>query len=139
MPSYLIDTNVVSENCKPQPNPTVIAWLESVPAEQCCLSVLTLAELRRGIVLLEAKRATAKAVRLNHWLADTVAQYAGRILDVTPAIAEAWACLPAKRTLPWLDSFIAATAITHGLALVTRNTKDFEGADVSCFDPFELR
>ncbi len=134
--SYLIDTNVVSELSKPDPDPTAAAWTAQTEPACCCLSLLTLAELERGVVLLEAKGAAAKARRIRQWLASIEEDYAGRILPVTAPVAQAWANLPTNRTFPGIDSLIAATAIAHGLTVVTRNIKDFEATGARCLNPF---
>ena len=134
---YLIDTNVVSELSKPDPDPTAAAWMAQTEPVECCLSLLTLAELERGVVLLEAKGAVTKARRIRQWLTTVEDDYAGRILPVTAPVTHAWANLPTNRTFPGIDSLIAATAIAHNLTVVTRNTKDFAATGARCLDPFQ--
>lgn len=134
--TYLIDTDVVSEVTKPRPNAGLIDWMASVDPEECCLSVITMAELRRGLVRREAKGGTARAARIGQWLESIADQYQDRVLPVTPAVAHAWAHLPGDRALPDFDSLIAATAIAHDLTVVTRNARHFEGTGVRCLDPF---
>ena len=132
--TYLIETNVVSEAIKPVPDERVTAWMASTTPGECCLSVLTIAELTRGIVLVERRGGTTKAANLRAWLGQVEQAYAGRILDVNPAVARAWADCPS--TVAPFDSLLAATARAHGLTVVTRNTRDFEGAGVPVLDPF---
>jgi predicted nucleic acid-binding protein len=135
--SYLIDTNIIAESIKDRPNEGVLEWMSSVAPEECRLSVITLAELRRGIVHLEARSGgAAKVARIAQWLESVTDLYQGRVLNVTPAVAHAWAHLPIGRTLPKFDSLIAATAIAHDLAVVTHNVKDFEGIGVRLLDPY---
>jgi len=134
MLSYLLDTNVVSETIKPRPNEGAIQWMDAADSRQCCLSVLTIAELQRGVALLEAKNAVSKARQLDSWLNRVREEYADRILDVTQAVAHTWACLLGKRTS--FDSLIAATAATYDLTVVTRNRVDFEILGVRCLNPF---
>ncbi|MDR3069065.1 MAG: type II toxin-antitoxin system VapC family toxin [Cellulomonas sp.] len=134
--TYLLDTNVLSEPTKPRPDPGLTAWAQSAVPEECCLSVLSLAEIMRGLERLESRGITAKAARLRVWMAQVQEDYDDRILPITSAVAQAWAGLPVSRTLPDFDSLLAATAVVHGLTVVTRNVKDFEGTGVPCLDPF---
>jgi len=134
MLTYLLDTNVVSETIKPRPNEGAMHWMKDVDPRQCCLSVLTLAEIRRGVALLTAKNAMQKAHELDSWLTSVQDEYADRIFDITMSVAYTWAHLPGKRTT--FDSLIAATAATHDLTVVTRNSIDFEVLGVRCLNPF---
>jgi toxin FitB len=137
---YLLDTNVVSEWVKPEPAPTVVEWLSGVDEEGAFLSVVSLAELRRGVDLLEAGR---RRQRLEKWLSeDLAARFHGRILAIDILVADAWGRLTARasragRTLGTMDGFVAATAAAHGLTLVTRNVRDFERLGVEVFNPWE--
>ena len=138
--SYLLDTNVVSEWTRPRPEPKVVAWLADVDEDRVFLSVITLAEIERGIALLAAGK---KRDRLAAWLAgDLRDRFDGRLLDVTPAVAHEWGTLSAKaqrRGTPigLLDAFVAAIARVHGLTLVTRNDADFKGVDVEVLNPWK--
>ena len=133
---HLLDTNVLSEFMRPAPDSRVIAWMAALPEEDGFISTVTIAELRRGIALLDTGR---RKRDLNAWLRDDVpARFDRRIIDVTAAVADRWGELMASarrggNTLAPLDGFIAATAATHSLTLATRNTKDFE------FLPLELK
>lgn len=137
--SYLLDTNVLSEVCRPAPDRNVLDWLDRLDEDRAFISVVSLAEIRRGIVLLaEGRRREA----LSAWLAHDLPQrFAGRLLPVDVGAALAWGDLmaAAKRRgigLASMDGLIGATALAHGLTLVTRNTKDFRTLGVALLDPW---
>ena len=136
MSGFLLDTNVVSElrkkeRCAPQVN----AWAETVPRNADFLSVLAVGELRRGAALKRrSDRATAEA--LEKWIARLTQLYGERILPITLEVAEAWGGLSAIRPIPPEDGLLAATALVHGLTLVTRNVKNVEGLGVSLLNPW---
>ena len=124
--SYLLDTNVVSEAARKEPNMEVLAWLEQLPPSALYLSVLSMGEIRNGIERL--KPGTRKE-QLRVWLEQVLPGWLeDRILPIDHAVADEWGRLTAatKRTLPAIDTLIAATALTHNLRLVTRNAKHFE-------------
>ena len=100
------------------------------------LSVLTLGELRKGV---EAKRRNdaATAARLEAWVDDIETIFADRVLPLDVAAARLWGELSAGRSLPVIDTLIAATAITRGLTLVTRNTRDVAATGVPLVDPWQ--
>jgi toxin FitB len=135
---YLLDTNVVSETRKTRADDRVIAFLSAADAADLHLSVLTLGELRKGV---ETKRRTdpAMADRLAAWVDGIENDFADRVLPVDAAAARIWGELSAGRSLPVIDTLIAATAIRHGLTLVTRNTKDIESTGVPTVDPWRTR
>lgn len=135
MTRYLLDTNVVSELRRPRPDAGVQRWLEAARGDDLFLSVLTLGEIRLGIVRLE-RRDPARAEALEAWLAGLEQGYADHILPVTAAVARRWASLNADRPLPVVDALLAATAVEHGATLVTRNVADLAGVDVPLLDPF---
>ena len=133
--SYLIDTNVLSELRKRQPDAQVVRWMAERPATTLYLSVLTLGELRKGV---EGLMQEARKRRLLDWLeVELPAYFAGRIVSVDAAVADRWGRLlsQARRPLPAIDSLLAATALAHGLTLVTRNLKDFQYPDLQVLDP----
>lgn len=133
MTDYLLDTNVVSEAMKARPNPGVTAWLATDPNGY--LSVLTVGELKRGAYLLE-NRNPLRSQRMITWIDSLLTAYDGRILDVDKKVMITWARLPTHRTLPALDSLLAATALTHDLTVATRNVKDFADTGVATLNPF---
>jgi predicted nucleic acid-binding protein len=134
--SYLIDTNVLSELRRRQPDAQVVRWMAERPATTLYLSVLTLGELRKGV---EGLMEEARKRRLLDWLeVELPAYFAGRIVSVDAAVADRWGRLlaHARRPLPAIDSLLAATALAHGLTLVTRNLKDFQYPDLQVLDPW---
>jgi toxin FitB len=137
--NVLLDTNVLSEVQRPAPHPKVLAWLDSVDEDRVFMSVASIAELRRGVALMDDGRRRAA---LASWLAHELpARFAGRILSIDPAIAERWGDLMAESlksgvALATMDGFFAATALAKDLTLVTRNVKDFASFGVPLFDPW---
>lgn len=134
--SYLIDTNVLSELRRRDPDVNVVRWMVDRPATALYLSVLTLGELRKGVEgLAEGDR---KRRRLDWLEIELPTFFAGRILPVDAAVAERWGRLLAQagRPLPAIDSLLAATALAHGLTLVTRNLRDFQHPDLTVLDPW---
>lgn len=134
--SYLVDTNVLSELRRSNPDADVVRWLEGRPATTLYLSVLTLGELRKGIEMFP--EGTRKR-RLLDWLeVDLPGFFIGRLLPIDAQIADRWGHLVAQagRPLPAIDSLLAATALTHGLTLVTRNRRDFQHPGLVVIDPW---
>jgi toxin FitB len=138
MPAYLLDTNVVSETCKRRADSGVMAFLAAADAGQLFLSVLTLGELHRGVA---AKRQAdpVAADQLGAWVDGIETSFADRVLPIDTATARRWGELSAGRSLPVIDTLIAATAISRGLVLVTRNTRDVESTGVPLVDPWQGR
>jgi hypothetical protein len=133
---YLLDTNFISETRKIRTNAGVMAFLSAADTAGLFLSVLTLGELRKGV---EAKRRadSMTAASLGAWVDGTETTFADRVLPVDAAAARLWGELAARRSLPVVDTLIAATAITHGLTLVTRNTRDLAATGVPLLDPWQ--
>ena len=137
---YLLDTNVISEWIKPRPDAGVVAWLAAADEDDLYLRVLAFAEIRLGIELLTEG---PKRSRIGTWLdADLAARFEGRIIDIDRAIAEAWAAIIARgrargATPPVLDAFLAATAMVHEMALVTRNERDVADLGVPVLNPWQ--
>jgi predicted nucleic acid-binding protein len=137
--SFLLDTNVISEWVKPQPHAGVIRWLAEADEDRVFISVISIAEIRKG---LERTPKGQRRDRIGTWLhEDLPARFEGRILPVDLAAAQEWGVLIERArghgfALPVMDGFIAATARVHGHTLVTRNSRDFRGADIEIFDPW---
>jgi toxin FitB len=134
--SFLLDTNVVSELAKARPNAKVIVWLGLVPSVDLFLSVITLAEIRKGI---ERRRRTSPqdAARLEEWFTTLILRYRSRILPFDQESADRWGRIMALHpTMPVEDSQLAATALQHNLTFATRNVRDVAGTGVSFVDPF---
>lgn len=133
--THLLDTNVLSEVRKPRRDPGVDRWLQGVRVEDLFLSVLTLGEVRRGIERLRARDAARTAV-FEAWLAEVETVFADRVLVVDTAVAEAWGRLGASDPVPSVDGLLAATALVHGLVVVTRDRRPFERVGVPWLDPW---
>jgi predicted nucleic acid-binding protein len=134
--SFLLDTNVVSELRKRErANAALREWFDDVADGEIHLSVLVVGELRRGVETLR-KRDPAQAAALDRWMGRLVAHHADRILAVDAPVAERWGRLSAIRSASVIDTMMAATALEHGLVLVTRNVKDIAWTGVSFLDPF---
>jgi predicted nucleic acid-binding protein len=137
---FLLDTNVLSEFSRTgEPDHHVDRWLKTTADESRFASVLTFAEIRRGIELLSpGKRRT----QLEQWQNDLVASFEMRLFPVTKAIADRWAVLAAQAqrkgmTLANIDGLIALTALEHDLTLVTRNVKDSAGVELPLLNRWE--
>ncbi|MFI0403806.1 MAG: type II toxin-antitoxin system VapC family toxin [Cyanobium sp.] len=134
---YLIDTNVISELRRREPEPRVVQWFERKPAGLLYMSVLSLGEIRRGVENLQASE---RQQALRAWLEeDLPAFFAGRLLPIDAAVAHRWGRLQAEmaRPLPAIDSLLAATALEHRLVLITRNHKDLAGLPVLVANPWD--
>jgi hypothetical protein len=137
---YLIDTNVISELREPRSRPVdprVRRWAAGVSAASQFMSVVTVMELELGILKL-ARRDPAQAAVLRAWMDTRVLPlFAPRILPVDTGIAMRCAPLHVPTRISELDAFIAATALTHNLTVVTRNTADFTGTGVRTLNPWQ--
>jgi predicted nucleic acid-binding protein len=134
---FLLDTVIVSELRKRQADRGVLGWVSVQQESQLYLSVVTLGEIERGI----EKRRKADPVfadELAAWLESLVHLYADRILPVTPSVARRWGRLSAQIGHESADLLIAATALSHGLTVVTRNTAHFAPTGVGLINPFSL-
>lgn len=137
----LLDTNVLSEVTKPAPDPRVLEWLDQLDEDRSFISVVSIAEIRRGVALMDEGR---KRDALAEWLAQDLPQrFEQRVLHVDEPTALAWGDLMAVakrrgRGLSSMDGLIAATAIAKQFTLATRNTKDFKGFGIYLFDPWSM-
>jgi predicted nucleic acid-binding protein len=136
---YLLDTNVISELRKVKSgkaNKNVEAWANSVNVSHLFLSVITILELETGVLLIERKDTVQGAV-LRSWLnARVLPAFSDRILVVDTAVAQCCAKLHVPDPRSDRDAIIAATAIVHGMTVVTRNVSDFEASGVKILNPW---
>jgi hypothetical protein len=136
---FLLDTCVISELTRKQPACTVVNWIASQDELRLFLSVITLGEIEKGIGKLPDGH---KRQALRQWLAsDLPRRFAGRILPVDGETALRWGEISAEaekkgHPVPVLDGLMAASALVHGLTLVTRNTADVAGTPVPVLDPW---
>ena len=137
---FLLDTNVVSELRKVETravDPHVRRWSRKLDAETAYLSVITILELEQGVLRLE-RRDPRQGAMLRVWLERIIlTEYSGRILDINREIARRCAALHVPDPRSYRDSLIAATALVHGMTVVTRNVADFRLTGVSVFNPWE--
>jgi len=133
---YLLDTNVLRELGKTSPHENVAAWLKSVDDADLAISALTVREIAKGVVKLRKTKPDTAAA-----LAATVAAifdaFDGRILPIDRAVASIWGEALGESEKHVDDAGLAATARVHGLIVVTRNVKDFDGRGVKVIDPFK--
>ena len=137
---FVLDTNVVSELRKVRAgkaDPNVATWTETVDAAQLFVSAITIMELELGVLSIERKDATQGAV-LRSWLEQHVLpEFTGRTLPVDTAVAQRCARLHVPDKRGERDALIAATALVHGMTVVTRNVADFESTGVILLNPWE--
>ncbi len=137
---YLLDSNVVSELRKAstgKADPKVLAWAATVPVQALRLSVISVMEIEWGIRLLE-RRDKRQSEHLRVWLNTILLPaFAGRILNIDLDVAMTCASLHVPDPRPERDAMLAATAVVHGTALVTRNTRDFAGLAVQLINPWQ--
>ena len=135
--SFLLDTNVLSEIQKGERcHEAVKAWWDATDVMEIYLSVMVPGEIQRGIEKM-FKKNPARARLFESWLHSVMEEFKGRILEVDLETARMWGKMTSKRTLPLVDTLLAATSMVHGLILVTRNTKDVHDTGVSYLNPFE--
>lgn len=139
MSGYLLDTNCISELVRPKADGGVLDWIESADESLLFLSVLTLGEIRKGIVgLPQGKRRT----RLESWLdVELRDRFSDRILPVDVTVADRWGYLAASakqrgKSLSTIDGLLAATALQYNLTIVSRNVNDFADVGVQVLSPW---
>jgi predicted nucleic acid-binding protein len=137
---YLLDTNVVAEIGKVvegKADLRVAAWQARVDTINCFISAVTLMELEIGVLRME-RRDAKQGLRLRQWLSDqVVSEFDGRVLPIDAVVARRCAGLHVPNPRPERDALIAATALVHGMTVVTRNTADFEPAGVALLNPWQ--
>ncbi|MFH0727716.1 MAG: type II toxin-antitoxin system VapC family toxin [Pseudomonadota bacterium] len=137
---FILDTNVVSELRKVRSGKAdgnVARWADGVSANDLYLSVITIQELEIGVLLSE-RRDPAQGTLLRAWMNNHVIPvFAGRVLPIDTAVAQRSAKLHVPDPRPIRDALIAATALVHGMAIVTRNVSDFEPTGVHIINPWE--
>ena len=137
---FLVDTNVISELRKatlPKVDKNVLAWANSIPPSSLYLSSITILELEMGILLVERRDPTQGRI-LRSWLdAHVLPAFRERILPVDTVVAQRCARLHVPDPRPDRDALIAATALVHGMTMVTRNVHDFTTTGVETVNPWE--
>ena len=138
--SYLLDTCVLSELARPEPDAGVVQWLGEAEEAGLYLSVLTLGELEKGVAKLPS---SARRRKIENWVRKDLAErFRGRLLAVDQAVAERWGRLSGEsesrgEPLPVIDALVAATSLVHGLEVATRNTADLERCGARCVNPWK--
>ncbi|GAA3657728.1 type II toxin-antitoxin system VapC family toxin [Microbacterium marinilacus] len=134
---YLLDTNILSDHYEGT-SASLDAWMSARAEDEIAISVITVLELDVGVRRAE-RRDPASGARLRVWLDDAVRPlFAGRILPVDERVALAAAGFQAPDPMPQMDALIAATALVHGVTLVTRNVKDVERTGIAILNPWDL-
>jgi len=135
----LLDTCTVAELQKPTPNPAVVAAFQAIPDAQLFLSVISLGEITKGVALLPPGK---KRDGLAAWLAALESQFSDRLLGVDVDTAKLWGELTARArskgaVIPAADGLLAATALRHGLHVMTRNESDFKASGARIVNPWQ--
>jgi toxin FitB len=136
----LLDTSVISELVSKRPNPKVVEFVDSLDAEDVYLSVITVGEIVKGIEKLPSSRRRSE---LQAWLNDDLlVRFEGNVIPLDITIMAEWGRITARlesagKTMPVIDSLIAATVLDKKITLVTRNVSDFEGTNAEIVNPWE--
>lgn len=135
---FLLDTNVISELRRPGRTDTnVLAWASSRPASSFFISAISILEIELGTQLI-ARKDAVQAAMLRNWIDQQILpQFEGRILAIDVLVAQRCAHLHVPDPRPERDALIAATALVHGLTVVTRNIADFEATGVALINPWQ--
>ncbi len=137
---YLLDTNIVSESSKKQPDANLGKWYKRISVDESRISSVSIGEIRRGIVALDLG---TRKTELELWYEHLRPSFENRIIAPDAAVFNCWAqeierLKRIRRTPQILDALIAATALTHNLVMVTRNVEDFSIFNLKIINPFEL-
>ncbi len=138
---YLLDTNIISELIKDNPNENVVSFIKSISEDAFVLSVVTVGEIKFGI---ENSKSEAKKEELKNWLYNHLLQrFENKIIDIDIETILVWAKTTHKlqtigKPMPIMDSLIAATCLAKNLILVTRNEKDFNALEIELINPFQI-
>lgn len=136
----VLDTNIISELWKIEPNPNVLAWIDAQAVETLYLSAITVAELRYGLATMpEGKRRTIFQERLEH---EVLPIFAGRVLPFDLDASQTYSDLMTRaraggKAIGKADGYIAATAAAHGLVVATRDTSPFQAAEINTINPWK--
>jgi len=137
---YILDTCAISELVAKQPNPTVVEFIDSLDPDDVYLSVVTIGEISKGIEKLPKSK---RKQELETWLReDLLVRFDGKIIPLDTGVLLEWGSLTARlestgKTLPAMDSLIAATVLARQLVLITRNTVDFDATGIEIVNPWE--
>ena len=131
---FLLDTDVLSALRRRDRNPEIVRWVEAQRTSDLYMSVVTVGEIERGVTQ-QQQRNPSFSRELALWLDRVLAWYSDRILSVDSATARRWGQLSATLGHDGADLLIAATALEHGLTVVTRNVRHFEPTGVPTLDP----
>ena len=138
--NYLLDTCVISELVVKQPNPKVVEFVDALDSDDVYLSVITIGEITKGIEKLPRSK---RKLELQTWLKeDLLIRFDGKIVSLDTDVLMEWGALTARlessgRTMPAIDSLIAATVLAHQFTLVTRNVDDFEDTGIEIVNPWK--
>jgi predicted nucleic acid-binding protein len=139
---YLLDTNVISELCKAgngKADPNVIKWLSDLDATRFYISAVTVMELELGILRM-GRRDAAQGALLRTWMDNLVLpEFTDRTLPIDEVVVLRSVQLHVPNPRPERDAYIAATALVHGLTIVTRNVADFKSTGVTIINPWEAQ
>ncbi len=139
--NYLLDTCVISEYIKKQPNNKLIDWLDEQPETSLFISILTIGELKKGVIKIKNTNLN-RYNKLSQWIIQIETRFQDRILPLNQNVINIWAKMCGEneakgKKLPVMDSLIASTAIEFDLIIVTRNIDDFDSLSVKTFNPWD--
>lgn len=137
---FLLDTNVISELRRPdRANSNLVAWASAIPVASFFLSVISILEIELGALQI-ARRDVVQGAVLRAWIDEQILpHFEGRILAVDTLVAQRCACLHVPNPRAERDALIAATAMIHGLTVVTRNIADFKSIGVALLNPWVVQ